>query len=108
MKEVEQQHYTCKHSRRCFHNYHIISSQFTEPGDIVLDPFSGRGTTTVQAMSQGRIGIGNDLNELAYILTKGKLANPALNEVILRLQDLEDGFDPADWKRAKVRLIKFE
>ena len=105
------QHYTCSYMAMFPPQLpHYFISKFTEPGDIVLDPFSGRGTTAVQAMSQGRIGIGNDLNELAYILTKGKLANPALDEVIDRLQNLEDGFDAADWKRAKgapnkIRMI---
>ena len=29
---------------------HYFIRRFTKPGDIVLDPFSGRGTTAVKAM----------------------------------------------------------
>ena len=46
---------------------HYFIRRFTQTGDVVLDPFSGRGTTAVEAMAQGRIGIGNDLNDLAGI-----------------------------------------
>ena len=63
---------------------HYFIRRFTELGDIVLDPFSGRGTTAVEAMAQNRIGIGNDLNDLAVALTKGKLANPDLDSVLNR------------------------
>ena len=52
---------------------HYFIRKFTTPNDIILDPFSGRGTTALEAIAQGRIGIGNDLNDLAYVLTKGKL-----------------------------------
>lgn len=105
------QHYTCSYMAMFPPQLpHYFISKFTEPGDIVLDPFSGRGTTAVQAISQGRIGIGNDLNELAYILTKGKLANPSLDEVLERIQQLDDGFDKEKWKRPKgapkkIRMI---
>ena len=66
------QHYTCSYMAMFPPQLpHYFISKFTKPGDVVLDPFSGRGTTAVQAMSQNRIGIGNDLNVLAYVLTKG-------------------------------------
>jgi len=89
---------------------HYFIRRFTKPGDIVLDPFSGRGTTALEAMAQGRIGIGNDLNDLAYLLTKGKLANPTLDDVLSRIDELEDGFFRDEWLRIsgipnKIRMI---
>jgi site-specific DNA-methyltransferase (adenine-specific) len=42
----------------------------------VLDPFSGRGTTPLQACAEGRVGVGNDLNPFAHLLTASK-TNPA-------------------------------
>ena len=89
---------------------HYFIRRFTEPGDIVLDPFSGRGTTAVEAMAQNRIGIGNDLNDLAVALTKGKLANPDLDSVLKRLDDLEKGYSRKDWLRFsgmpnKIKMI---
>jgi len=44
----------------------------TEPGDIVLDPFSGGGTTAVEALSNGRRAICCDLNALACFVTRAK------------------------------------
>jgi len=89
---------------------HYFIRRFTKLGDVVLDPFSGRGTTAVEAMAQGRIGIGNDLNDLAYVLTKGKIANPSLDEVLIRLKNLEDGYSRKDWINFsgmpnKIRMI---
>mgnify|MGYP005813366881 CR=1 FL=1 len=36
---------------------------FTQPGDLVLDPFNGAGTTCVAAKRQGREYLGIDLND---------------------------------------------
>ncbi|SRR5216684_124112 len=38
---------------------------FTEPGDLVLDPHVGGGTTLVEAFAAGRDAIGIDISELA-------------------------------------------
>ncbi len=58
---------------------HAFIARYTRPGDVVLDPFSGRGTAPLQAAAEGRIGVGNDLNPLAQVLTAAKLdpATPA-------------------------------
>ena len=48
---------------------HAFIARYTRPGDVVLDPFSGRGTTPLQACAEGRVGAGNDLNPFAQILT---------------------------------------
>ena len=101
------QHYTCSYMAMFPPQLpHYFITRFTEPGDIVLDPFSGRGTTPVQAMSQSRFGIGNDLNDLAYALTRGKMANPSLEDVLRRLDELERGFARGDWLRVKGIPLK--
>ncbi len=92
------QHYTCSYMAMFPPALpHYFIRRFTQIGDVVLDPFSGRGTTAVEAMAQGRIGIGNDLNDLAVVLTKGKLANPDLESVLERLDDLETRYRREDW-----------
>jgi hypothetical protein len=45
---------------------------FTQPGDVVLDPFMGGGTTLVEARALGRRAIGTDINSLAVFVTKVK------------------------------------
>lgn len=44
----------------------------TEPGDTVLDPFSGGGTTAIESLANGRRVICSDLNSLANFITAAK------------------------------------
>jgi DNA modification methylase len=52
--------------RACFKaqlpNFFI--SRLTEKDDIVYDPFSGRGTTVIEAALLGRNGIANDISPI--------------------------------------------
>jgi len=43
----------------------FLIALLTKPGDIVLDPFGGKGTTAVETVKQGRFPIYNDLNPFA-------------------------------------------
>ena len=45
---------------------------FTRPGEIVLDPFMGGGTTLVEACSLGRKAVGTDISSLATFTAKVK------------------------------------
>lgn len=45
---------------------------FTEPGDWVLDPFAGGGTTLVEAMAMGRNALGIDVSSLSSFLCEAK------------------------------------
>jgi len=58
---------------------HAFIARYSRPGDVVLDPFAGRGTVALQASAEGRIGVGNDLNPFAHLLTAAKVepATPA-------------------------------
>jgi DNA methylase len=51
------------------------------PGDLVFDPFSGRGTTNYAARLLGLPSVGIDSNPVAVALTKAKLANTTADEV---------------------------
>jgi hypothetical protein len=44
----------------------------TEPGDLVLDPFIGGGTSAIEALSNGRRIVCSDLNSLACFVTRAK------------------------------------
>jgi len=71
---------------------HYFIERFTLENDIVLDPMCGRGTTPTQAVAEGRVGIGNDLNPLAYLLTKAKVDAPSLQDLLTRLTALREDF----------------
>ncbi|HHX87105.1 MAG TPA: site-specific DNA-methyltransferase, partial [Firmicutes bacterium] len=57
----------------------------TRPGELVYDPFAGRGTTAIEAGLLGRRVINNDINPLSEILSRPRLTPPALEEVKRRL-----------------------
>lgn len=73
--------------RACFKpqlpNYFI--QLFSKPGDTVYDPFSGRGTTAIEAALCSRNVVANDVNPLSIFLTKPRLQIPTLQEVEVRL-----------------------
>jgi hypothetical protein len=78
---------------------HAFITRYSRPGDVVLDPFSGRGTTPLQAVAEGRIGVGNDLNPFAHLLTAAKVepASPAEARTRLTLLRLAWGGQAARW-----------
>lgn len=45
---------------------------FSRPGDLVLDPYMGGGTTVVEALVRGRQVVGSDINSLAMFVTRVK------------------------------------
>jgi hypothetical protein len=67
---------------------HAFIARYSRPGDVVLDPFSGRGTTPLQACAEGRIGVGNDLNPFAHLLTAAKVQPASRAEAATRLAGL--------------------
>ena len=77
---------------------HYFIDRFTDLGDTVLDPFSGRGTTATQAGAEGRIGIGNDLNPLAVALTEAKVRAPEPEVARMRIEELRGQY--SEWEGA--------
>ncbi len=73
--------------------------RLTAPGELVYDPFMGRGTTIIEAALLGRIPCGCDVNPLSVCLARPRLAPPALDDVQARLAAVnwQDGEEsPAD------------
>jgi hypothetical protein len=60
-------------------------TRLTAPGDAVHDPFMGRGTTPIEAAILGRRPCGSDINPLAVLLTRPRLAPPDPAAVAARL-----------------------
>ncbi|MBK8660011.1 MAG: site-specific DNA-methyltransferase [Bacteroidetes bacterium] len=61
---------------------------FTQPGELVLDPFSGRGTTALQAALSGRRVAANDVNPLSRMLCEPRLSPPDLALLKKRLDSI--------------------
>ena len=62
--------------------------RLTREADAVYDPFSGRGTTAVEAALRGRNVIVNDINPLSVILTWPRLELPSVTDIDKRLRSL--------------------
>ncbi|MEJ5250919.1 MAG: DNA methyltransferase [Armatimonadota bacterium] len=62
--------------------------RLTAPGDVVYDPFMGRGTTLLESALLGRIPYGCDVNPLSDILTRPRLNPPYLAQVQERLAEI--------------------
>ena len=60
----------------------ILSS--TNPGDVVLDPFAGSGTTLVVAEQLGRQSIGIELDSKNVALIQNRLAEPRKSDDVSR------------------------
>jgi hypothetical protein len=66
--------------------------RFTAPGDLVYDPFMGRGTTVIEAALAGRTPAGCDINPLSAMLAQPRLSPPTANEVAHRLSTIDLSF----------------
>lgn len=58
-------------------------------GDVVYDPFMGRGTTLLEAALHGRLPMGCDINPLSRILIEPRFTLPSLHEVEARLVEID-------------------
>ena len=87
---------------------HAFIARYSRRGDVVLDPFSGRGTTPLQACAEGRIGVGNDLNPFAHLLTAAKVEPAGRAEAVTRLAALRLAWhaDAAGWLGLGERVSK--
>ncbi len=64
-------------------------TRLTRPGDLVHDPFMGRGTTLLEAALLGRRTVGSDLNPLSARLLGPRFDPPELSEVAERLASFD-------------------
>lgn len=77
--------------RACFKpqlpNFFI--TKLTEKGEVVYDPFSGRGTTVIEAALCGRNAIANDINPISRVLSEGRIKIPTIQELKRRLEEIK-------------------
>ena len=50
--------------------------RLTQPGEVVYDPFMGRGTSVLEAALLGRVPCGCDIHPLSIVLTRPRLRPP--------------------------------
>lgn len=76
--------------RGCFKSElpRFFISKLSKPGDLVYDPFMGRGTTILEAALLNRQVAGNDINPLSIILIEPRLNPPEITDVSNRLKSI--------------------
>jgi len=77
---------------------HALIQVHTDEGDLVYDPFSGRGTTALEARILNRRAAGSDLNPLAVALSRAKAGNVEKGAVLDRIDSLERRYDKVLYK----------
>ena len=63
--------------------------RLTGAGDVVHDPFMGRGTTPIQAAVMGRRALGSDVNPLSPMLARPRLTPVTQAAVEARLEEIQ-------------------
>ena len=92
----ESWEYTDADTQQLTHNIHRYSGKFipqiaaraisllTQPGDLVVDPYCGSGTTLVESVLLNRRVVGVDLNPLAVLIAQVK-TTPLLRSALAEL-----------------------
>lgn len=66
----------------------LINSSGVKPGAVFLDPFMGCGTAVIEVFLNGIVGLGIDMNPLAYFISKTRLSCLELSP-----ETVEEGFN---------------
>ncbi|MBN1397238.1 MAG: site-specific DNA-methyltransferase [Bacteroidetes bacterium] len=76
--------------RACFKPQlpHFFIEHLTKEADRIYDPFSGRGTTVLEAGFMGRNVAANDINPLSTLLSRPRFFPPLLKELMERLDSI--------------------
>ena len=71
---------------------------YTQPGDLVLDPFCGSGGTALAALMEGRAAIAIDLSPAATFITKNYCTPVDVDELQRAFEELKAKVKPEmDW-----------
>jgi DNA methylase len=84
---------------------HVLAH--TKPGDMVFDPFCGRGTTVFQSLLMNRPSTGIDINPVAACIAGAKCDPPSLITILERLDRLKTVFRRRE-RRLKTPSAFFE
>lgn len=67
-----------------------VVDKYSKPGDKILDPFSGRGSSVFAGSILGRESTGIEINPLGWLYSNVKLHPARMNNVLIKLKDIYD------------------
>lgn len=108
-KQAKARHYGCTmyFTRQSWDIVTLNIRNFTDEGDIVLDPFGGSGVTAIESMMNNRFGIHTDLNPLSVFMTKALSSQVDLGDLYDLGEEILSEFEklkPKNEKEAKAIL----
>lgn len=77
--------------------------KYSKAGDLVADPFSGRGTTLLEARLLQRRAIANDINPVAVTITKAKSHKIDIDKCLIKVINLRRAY-----KEASLEILNKE
>jgi len=83
---------------------------FTQPGDLVLDPFGGSGVTLVETLMLGRKAIHIDINPHSIFIVKNLVAPVSLEDLHREYNRVKSAFEkniPCSNKEISLALKKY-
>ena len=86
---------------------HKLINKYTNNNDTIYDPFSGRGTTLLEARLLKRKAYASDLNPLAFVLTKAKSHSLNKNRIIKKINLYESKYRDFN-NRLKINKKDYE
>ncbi len=77
--------------RACFKPQlpHFFIDKLTVEGDVIFDPFMGRGTTLLEGVLSGRNVVGCDVNPLSKIIIEPRLTPPSIKLIEDRIYNID-------------------
>ena len=105
---------TIKDTSYITHGYYTYPAKFipqlasrlikenSNENDVVIDPFLGSGTTIVEAILNNRIGVGTDINDIAFLVSKVKttpIKKPILLEILNKIELESHGLSKRNTQR---------
>ncbi|WP_027002387.1 DNA methyltransferase [Hugenholtzia roseola] len=119
--------YSPKDTSYVTHSYYTYPAKFipqlasrlilahSQEGEMVIDPFMGSGTTILESLVHQRVGIGTDINEIAYLVAKTKTTpikssdlTQELFSLEMDLKNLTNGRKEYAWEKACQKLYFHE
>ncbi|MDE0096810.1 MAG: DNA methyltransferase [Gammaproteobacteria bacterium] len=86
---------------------HALIEQFSDPGDIVLDPFCGSGTLLVEAISIGRNAIGVDIDPVAAYISRVKTMRISTTQLHRSAEKILDALLPHEKSEKEYNSLMF-